>query len=65
MAIYDNTHTTSSATPVVPTQEYLTKKIVVLLASAAAAAQSDAPSTNKPTVLAVIDTYLTSININN
>ena len=65
MAIVENTCTTERALPVMPTHEELTATIAVLLASVAAAAQSDAPSTNKPTVLAVIDTYLTSININN
>ena len=63
MAITNNNLTKASAPPVAPTLEYLTATIEVFLASAAAAAQPDAPSTNKPTFLAVIDLYLTSINI--
>ena len=63
MAISDNNRTAASAPPVVPTQEELTATIAVLLASAAAAAQPDAPSIYKPTFLAVIDPYSTSINL--
>ena len=63
MATADNNPTAASALPVVPTPEELTATTSVLLASVAAATQSDAPSTNKPTFLSIIDPYSTSINI--
>ena len=63
MAIYDNIRTASDAPPVVTTQEELTTTISVFLASAELAAQPGTPPTYKPTFLAIIDPYLTSINI--
>ena len=63
MDIANNTHTAASDPPVVPTQEELTVTMSVLLVSTVAAAQPDATSTYKPTFLAVIDPYSTSINL--
>ena len=63
MSISDNTRTAAGASSIVPTQEELTATIEVLFARAASSSQPGTLPTYKPTLLAVIGPYSTSINL--